>query len=92
MPDDTKRNRITFEEAKRLYPDEWIVFSDIRINEARTDFIDGVAYFHGKDHDEALDKSAEIDGDAAVDFTGTRRYERIIRHEDAQSDRTDKAA
>lgn len=92
MRDKSKGKRISFEEAKRLYPDEWIVFSDIRINEARTDFIDGVVYFHGKDHDEALDKSAEIDGDAVVDFTGTRHYERIIRHEDAQDKPANKAA
>ncbi|MBI4863711.1 MAG: hypothetical protein HY815_26140 [Candidatus Riflebacteria bacterium] len=88
---ETKR-RITFEEAKLLYPDEWVVFSEPRMNLEITTFIDGVVYFHGKDHDEALEKSAEIDGDAAVDFTGTRHYERIIRHEDAQDSSTAEAA
>lgn len=86
------KQRITFEEAIALYPDEWVVFSSPRMNPENTTFIDGILYFHGKDHDEALDKSAEIDGDAAVDFTGTRHYERIIKHPDAQIEPTDKAA
>ena len=87
-----EKKRITFEEAKELYPNEWIVFSEPRINMENTTFIDGVVYFHGKDHDEALERSAEIEGDAAVDFTGTRHYERIIRRQDAQVESTDKAA
>lgn len=90
MSDSTKR--ITFEAAQILYPDEWIVFSEPRIDMENTTFIDGAVYFHGKDHDEALDRSAEIEGDASIDFTGTRHYERIIRHENAKNKSADKAA
>jgi hypothetical protein len=91
MADDKKR--VTFDEAKALYPDEWVVFIEPRIDENQ-DLIDGVVYFHGKDHDEALDRSAEIEGDASIDFTGTRHYEKIMWHaeKDAQDKPADKAA
>lgn len=83
--------RITFEEAQALHPDEWVVFSETRVDEHQ-ELIDGVLYFHSKDHDQALEKMAEIDGDATIDFTGTRHYERIIKSPDAMVKSTDKAA
>jgi len=86
------KTRITFEEAKALHPDEWVVFSEPRFNTENTTFIDGVVCCHGKDHNVALDRSAEIDGAAAIDFTGTRQYERIIRHDDAKGKSTDQGA
>lgn len=90
MADD--RKRITFEEAKALYPEEWVVFTEQRMEMTNTTFIDGVVYFHGKDHEEALEKMAEIEGDAGIDFTGQRSYEKTPQWDDAKDQSTDKAA
>ena len=86
------KKRITFEEAKALYPDEWVVFTEQRLDMTNTTFIDGVVYFHGKDHEEALEKMAQIEGDAGIDFTGERSYEKTLRREDAKDQSADKAA
>ena len=90
MADDKKR--FTFEEAKAIYPDEWVVFTEQRIDMSNTTFIDGVVYFHGQDHEEALEKMAEIKGDAGIDFTGERSYEKTLRRKDAKDQSADKAA
>lgn len=84
--------RITFEEAKKLYPDEWVVFTEQRIDMTNTTYIDGVVYFHGKDHEEALEKMAEIEGDAGIDFTGERSYEKTLQREDAKDPSANRAA
>lgn len=90
MADDKKR--LTFEEAKTLYPDEWVVFIEPQIDMANTTFIDGVVYFHGKDRDLALDKCGEVDGLTAVEFTGTPRYRRVTLSTDAEGKPNPKAA
>jgi hypothetical protein len=82
MADDDKR--VTIEEATKLYPDEWIVFIKPRIDTTNTELIDGVVYHHGKDRDVALDTSREIDGDAAVYFTGKPRYRTVTLSTDAE--------
>jgi len=84
--------RITFEEAAALYPDEWIVFTDPRIDAENTEFVDGVVFFHGRDRDEALDRCAEVEGDTALEFTGKPRYRKVSLSTDAQGDASSKAA
>ncbi len=85
------KKRMTFREAQAQYPDEWVVFSETNVDEQQ-ELIDGVLYFHSKDHDLALEKSEEIEGDATIDFTGTRHYERLIRHSNAKNKSSNRAA
>jgi hypothetical protein len=72
-----KKKRITLEEAEKLYPNEWVVFCDVKIDETVTAFIDGVVYWHGTDQQEAYRKSAEIKGPAADFFMGSIPYKRV---------------
>ena len=90
MADDKKR--ITFEEAKALYPDEWVVFIEPRIDMTNTSFVDGVVFHHGRDRDVALDKCGEVDGDTALEFTGAPRYRRVTLSTDAEVKPNPKAA
>lgn len=90
MADDKKR--VTIDEATKLYPDEWVVFIEPRIDTSNTEFIDGVVYHHCKDRDAALDVSGEIDGDAAVYFTGKPRYRTVTLSTDAEDKSGSKAA
>lgn len=69
--------RITLEEASRLYPDEWIIFAEPKIDSSTTEFVDGVVFFHGKDQDEAFEKAEEISGSMAIRFTGEPRYRNV---------------
>lgn len=84
--------RITLEEARRLYPDEWIVFVEPRIDPAVTEFIDGVVYFHGKDADEAFEKCSQVNGETALEFTGELNYRKVTLSTDAEGESTTKAA
>jgi hypothetical protein len=77
-----KKKRITFEQAKKLYPDEWVVFSDAKIDMNVAQFIDGVVYWHGKDQQEAYQKSAEIKGPRANFYTGIIPYRKMTLSED----------
>lgn len=52
---------------------------------SNTEFIDGVVYYHGKDRDTALDRSGEVEGAAAVLFTGTPRYRKVTLSTDAEA-------
>lgn len=90
MAEDKKR--ITFEQAKALYPDEWVVFIDPQIDMTNTTFIDGVVYHHGKDRDLAIDKCGEVDGETALEFTGNPRYRRVTLSTDAEGKSNPKAA
>lgn len=87
-----RKPRVSLDDVRRLHPDEWVVFAEPRFDTGNTLFIDGILFFHSKDRESALLKSAEIDGDAMIDFTGTRHYERLEPSTDAKSDTTDKAA
>lgn len=79
MADDAKSNRLTLDEAKRLYPDEWVVLGDPRIDE-NDDIIDGILVFHSPDGDLASQKSGAYDGDSALWYTGTPRYRHVTLH------------
>lgn len=72
-----EKKRITFEEAKALYTDEWVVFIEPRIDETNTTFIDGVVHFHSKDQDEAFQKAEEATGPIAIRYTGEPRYRNV---------------
>lgn len=87
-----EKKRITFEEAKMLYPDEWVVFTEPRIDMENTTFIDGVVYFHGRGRDEALDRSSEVEGDAAIQFTGSPKYRTVTVTTDAANKPDSQAA
>jgi hypothetical protein len=72
MPKKRVRNgslRISRAEAEKLYPNEWIVFSDPSESEDGT-FKDGVVFFHGKDQAEAYKMSSKVKGDRATYYTG----------------------
>jgi hypothetical protein len=84
--------RMTLEDAGRLYPDEWIVFVDPRIDPATTEFMDGVIHFHSKDPDLAFKKCGEVAGDTAIEFTGELKYRKVTLSTDAADTSTPKAA
>ena len=87
-----EKKRITFEEAKVLFPDEWVVFSDPRIDLETTSFVDGIVFFHGKSRDQALDRSVDVEGDASVVFTGSPRYRTVTLSLDAPPKTSSQAA
>jgi len=72
-----QKKRITFEQARTLYPDEWVVFCDARIDVEEAQFIDGVVYHHGADRSVAFQKISEVKGPGAIDFTGSLRYRKV---------------
>lgn len=74
----THERRITFEEAKQLYPDQWVVLSDAKIAAESTSFIEGVVVWHGADQQEAYQQSASING-TGVRASSTRATSRIVR-------------
>jgi hypothetical protein len=84
--------RITLDDAVRLYPDEWIVFVEPRIDAATTEFIDGVVYFHSNDPDLAFEKCGEVAGLTAIEFTGELKYRKVTLSTDAAGKSTPKAA
>lgn len=90
MGDDNRR--ITLEEAKALYPDEWIVFIAPRIDARVTEFLDGIVYFHSKDADLAFQKCAQVQGETALEFTGELHYRKVTLSTDAENKSTFKAA
>jgi hypothetical protein len=77
--------RITFEEAKKLFPNEWVVFSDARIDLKAGAFIDGLVYWHGLDQQEAYRKAGEVKGDTANFYTGSIPYKRVTLTEDHEN-------
>lgn len=75
MPDDKKR--VTFQEAKALYPDEWIVFSEPRERVEDTSFIDGVVHFHSRDQELVFQKAEEVVGAVEILYTGEPKYRNV---------------
>lgn len=73
------KNRITLAEAKRLYPDEWLVFGDPRIDE-NDDVIDGILVCHTPDGDLAVKELGAYDGNAALQYFGPVRYKGVTLH------------
>lgn len=71
------KKRITIEEATKLYPDEWVVFSEPRENQEDTTFIDGVVFFHDRDLDLVLSKAEEITGPVELVYTGEPKYRNV---------------
>jgi hypothetical protein len=69
-----QKKRITFEDATKLYPDEWVLFIEPRIDQTTTTFIDGVAHFHSKDQEQTFLKAKEASGPIAIRFTAEVRY------------------
>lgn len=75
MAEDKKR--MTFEEARAHYPDEWIVFSESREQVEDTSFIDGIVYFHSRDQELAFQKAEELGGAIAILYTGEPKYRNV---------------
>jgi len=75
MPKGTKR--MTLEQARKSYPDEWVVFSDPKIDPTNTAFIDGVVYFHHREPEKAYEKAKELKTGGGIFFTGTHRYRKV---------------
>ena len=67
--------RITVEEATRLHPGEWLIFSDPSLDGERV--IDGVLFFHSKDQDLAFEKAEEIAGRIAIRYAGEPRHRNV---------------
>ena len=72
-----QKDRITLEQARKLYPDEWVLFSDASIDPANTAFTDGLVYFHDRDPQKVHEKARELKTGGAIFFTGTHRYRRV---------------
>ena len=66
---------ITLKEAEKLFPNEWVVFSDITENEDGT-FKDGLVFFHGKNQAEAYKKSSKVKGNLATYYAGIIPYDK----------------
>lgn len=77
-----KAKRITFEQAKRLYKDEWVVFSDANIDLKKGQFVDGVVYWHGPDQQECYRKAAEVKGPGGSFYTGRIPYRQVVLTEE----------
>jgi hypothetical protein len=84
-----RRKRLTLQDARRLYPNEWVVFVDPKIDEETTSFVDGVVLFHCKDQEEAYRRSASLKGARAKFFTGSIPYRGVVLQ---TSDEIDKKA
>lgn len=67
--------RITRAEPDKLFPNEWVVFSDPSDN-ADVTFKDGVVFFHGTDQAKAYRMSGKVEGNVATDFAGEIPYDK----------------
>ncbi|TSA50397.1 MAG: hypothetical protein D4R43_02285 [Sphingobacteriales bacterium] len=74
-----KQNSVTFEQAKKLFPDEWILFGNPEMK--NTDVKSGVIVYHSKDKKEVCyigkDKTAEFET-VTIAFTGNIKQHRRI--------------
>lgn len=80
------KKRITYAAAEKLYPNEWVVFCEPRIDQQTDKLIDGVVYFHGADQREAFRRSGGIEGRASIYYMGSIPY-RAVRLSDDHASR-----
>src|SRR5688572_13172795 len=82
----TTASRTTFEQAVELYPDEWVIFAEPRLDEASGRFIDGLVFFHDPDEAKALSKARKLraSGGGAIFFTGDPHYRKLTLRADAR--------
>jgi hypothetical protein len=69
------KQRLTRSEAEKLYPDEWVIFTEPSENDDGT-FKDGVVFYHGKDQAKAYRVSGKVKGDRATYYTGIIPYDK----------------
>lgn len=89
MPGTSKSTgrRITFDEAVRLYPDQWVVFAEPRLDMTTGRFIDGVVFSHNKDEERALRtaKKLRTAGGGGIFYTGDPHYRKVTIRLDERS-------
>lgn len=61
-------DKLTWDEIKRKYPDEWVVLVDF--HEEGEDLIDGVVFDHGRDKDAICERMKKAPSPFAVEYTG----------------------
>ena len=74
-----KTDYITFEQAKKIYPDEWILFGNPEIK--NTTVLGGIVLYHSKDKKEVCYIGKDKIGDAetvTIAFTGEIKHQRKI--------------
>ena len=73
------KNYVAFDELKRLYPDEWVLLGDPKME--NTSVMGGVVVFHSKDKKEVCyigrDKTAEF-STVTIAFAGDLKQHRKI--------------
>lgn len=65
-------HKLTWDEIKRRYPDEWVVLTDAAFND-NEDITEGAVYTHGKDRNVVYDECRKAPSPFAVRFTGEVR-------------------
>ncbi len=82
MSEKRSKSRLTYRQARKLFPDEWVVFTDTKIDLKAGAFVDGTVYWHGQDPRESFAKASELPGPSARFFTGTLPYRRVTLQQD----------
>lgn len=62
-------DKLTWDEIKAKYPDEWVILVDLDVNET-TDVTAGRVHDHSPDRDYIHEKQLTVRENAAVLFTG----------------------
>lgn len=65
-------SKLSWDEIRRQYPDEWVVVTDYRIE--GIDLLDGVVVDHGKNKEEVYGRLREAPNRSAVWYTGEFRH------------------
>ena len=62
-----------------LYPDEWVVFIEPRIDASNTSFVGGVVDVHSRDQDVAFQRVEEVAGAGGIAtfHTGEPKYRSV---------------
>lgn len=75
------KSRLTLKEAEELYPNEWVIFVEPRLDKSTSTFKDGILHWHGTSQAEAYRRSASLKGDRAKFFTGSIPYRAVTLEE-----------
>jgi hypothetical protein len=65
-------DKLTWDEIKKNYPDEWVVLVDYHIE--GVDLLDGIVVDHGKKKEEVYARLDAAPNGSAVRFTGEFRH------------------
>ena len=83
----TAARRMTFEEAVTLYPDQWVVFAEPRLDAATGRFLDGIVFGHHHDEEKAFRtaKKLRTAGGGGIFYTGDPNYRKVTIKLDERS-------